>query len=335
MSTSDNPALASLDLATAYKRMRLIRRFEQSVVDLVNKGEIPGATHEYTGQEAIAVGVCSALTVDDRITSTHRGHGHLLAKGADLTGMFAELMARETGLNKGRGGSMHAADVSLGILGANGIVGAGAPIGAGSAWVSKQAGHSSVVVTFFGDGALNQGVLLETMNLATILNLPMVFVCENNGYAVSLRVTDAVGGDIQERANGFGMAAEEVDGMDVNAVYERSAAAIERARNGGGPTFINAITYRFVGHNTGEQYLGLDYRTDDEIESWRPRDPLTLAAAQLDQGTVDRIDGEVEQAIADSIEVALSAPHPDAATASHFMYTDWTVQTDLPEGAAS
>lgn len=311
-----------LDLEAAYRSMKTIRLFEEGLVDLVNRGEIPGATHEYTGQEAVAVGVCSVLRVDDLITSTHRGHGHLIAKGAALPEMFAELTARVTGLNAGRGGSMHAADLSLGIMGANGIVGAGAPIAAGAAWGLRRKGSDAVVVTFFGDGALNQGVLLEAMNLASIWKLPVVFACENNGFAVSLRMEDAVAGDTLDRARGFGMPAERVDGMDVGAVARATAAAVARAREGGGPTFIDFITYRFVGHNTGEKYLGVNYRTADEIDQWRPRDPMQTTGAAIDPAVREAIDAEVVTAIDEAIAFALASPRPAVETAMDFMYAE-------------
>lgn len=303
-----------------YRRMRTIRSFEERVVVLVNSGEIPGATHEYSGEEAVAVGVCAALRDEDVITSTHRGHGHLIAKGIHVKPMLAELMGRETGLNSGRGGSMHAADVSRGILGANGIVAAGAPIAAGAAWSARTAGTDGVAVTFFGDGGVNQGVLAETMNLAVIWNLPLVFACENNGYAVTLRADTAIAGSVTGRAAAYGMPAEHVDGMDVDAVLAASTAAVARARDGGGPTFLEFETYRFVGHNTGERYLGLGYRTDSEIDGWRPRDPLVRTGGQLDPDVRARIDAEVEQLLDEAVEFGRASSAPAAATALEHMY---------------
>lgn len=311
-----------VDLSAAYRAIKTIRLFEEKMVDLVNRGEIPGATHAYTGQEAVAVGVCSVLRVDDRITSTHRGHGHLIAKGASLHRMFAELMARATGLNSGRGGSMHAADLSLGILGANGIVGAGAPIAAGAAWAIRQSGSDAVVVAFFGDGGLNQGVLLEAMNLASIWKLPVLFACENNGYAVSLRAEDAVGGDTLERARGFGIPAVRVDGMDVQAVANATAQAVSRARNGEGPSFIDFTTYRFVGHNTGEEFLGVKYRTAQEIDDWRAQDPLEQVGSELDPSLRAKIDADVAVAMKEAIEYASDSPLPAVETAMDFMYAE-------------
>lgn len=311
-----------MELASAYRQMVTIRRFEEAIVDLVARGEIPGPTHEYTGQEAVAVGMCAALDTSDVITSTHRGHGHLIAKGARVQEMFAELMARSTGLNKGRGGSMHAADFSLGIYGANGMVGAGAPIAVGSALAARLQERDVVVTTFFGDGALNQGVLLEAMNLAALWKLPVIFACENNGYAVTLRVEDAVAGDVLDRARGFGMPAEDVDGMDVEASFAAAVRAVARARAGDGPTFLNFRTYRFVGHNTGERYLGLNYRTADEISDWQTKDPIDRLRVQFTQAEWTAMDAEVEATIADAIEFASSSPRPEPSTALDYMYAE-------------
>ena len=305
----------------AYRSMRTIREFEDWVAKLATSGEIAGATHEYSGQEAVAVGVCSRLRPDDVITSTHRGHGHLIAKGASVLAMMAELMGRETGLNRGRGGSMHAADLALGILGANGIVAAGAPIAAGAAWALRTRGDG-VAVAFFGDGGINQGVLAETMNLASIWRLPMIFACENNGYAVTLRADTAVAGSAVARAAGFDMPASVVDGMDVHAVADASGGAVARARRGDGPTFLEFTTYRFTGHNTGEQYLGLDYRTDDEIASWRLRDPLDSLGAELSEGRREELDREVAAELTAAVDTARSAVVPDPSTATAFMYAD-------------
>src|SRR6476620_3435269 len=231
--------------AELYRTMLLIRRFEERVVDRVNANEIAGVTHEYVGQEAVATGICAALRPDDVITSTHRGHGHLIAKGADVRRMMAELLGRVDGLNRARGGSMHIADLSLGIYGANGIVAAGAPFAAGAAWSFAVDGSGRIAVTFFGEGGANQGILHETMNLAALWKLPVVFVCENNGYAVTLAQERSTAGSIVDRAAAYGMAAAWVDGMDVEAVLEAASRAAERAREGGGPTFLECRTYRF------------------------------------------------------------------------------------------
>lgn len=314
-----------MQLEHQYQTMRTIRSFEQRVVDLVNSGEIAGATHEYTGQEAVAVGVCGELRRDDVITSTHRGHGHLIAKGASVPAMMAELMGRVTGLNKGRGGSMHAADLSLGILGANGIVAAGAPIAAGAAWAAGTAGKSTVAVTFFGDGGVNQGVLAETMNLAVLHRLPLLFACENNGYAVTLSAEHGIAGSITARARAFDMPAAEVDGMDVTECAAATRDAIARARGGDGPTFLEFRTYRYVGHNTGERYLGLSYRSDAEIERWRARDPIEQAARLLGPDVCARVDAEVDRLLEDAVAFARSSPEPDPGSARDYMYADGLV----------
>src|SRR5499427_3895684 len=241
----DNPPQPPAVSAGLYRTVRLIRRFEERAIEMVRSGVINGGIHPYIGGEAIAAGVCAALRADDLITSTHRGHGHVLAKGSDPVRMLAELAGRETGLNAGRGGSMHAADVSMGIYGANAIVGASAAIAAGAAWSHRRAGHDRVAVTFFGDGAVNQGVLLEALNLASLRRLPVIFVCENNQFATSMRVQDTTAGTITGRPGAFGIPAETVDGMDAEAVLEAASGAVARARGGDVPTFLECLTYRF------------------------------------------------------------------------------------------
>ncbi len=312
------------ELLVAYRSMRLIRQFEELVVQLVNSNEIAGVTHEYIGQEAVAVGMCRALAERDVLTSTHRGHGHLLARGAAPEGMLAELLGRETGLNRGHGGSMHIADVGLGIYGANGMVGGGVPFALGAA--SVQDGDAvRVAVAFFGDGALNQGVLLESMNLAAAWNLPVVFCCENNGYAVTTRSADSMRVSPRERAEGFGITALEVDGMDVAAVAESAAWAVERARRGDGPTFLDCRCYRFVGHHTAERTMNLTYRTQDEIDAWRDRDPLDvavrlLATAGVSVDVISQIDDDVRDELSRALEEARQGTEPDRGSALRFMY---------------
>jgi pyruvate dehydrogenase E1 component alpha subunit len=303
-----------------YRTMRLIRRFEERIVDLVNANEIAGVTHEYVGQEAVATGVCAALGPDDVITSTHRGHGHVIAKGADVRRMMAELLGRVDGLNRGRGGSMHVADLGVGVLGANGIVAAGAPFAAGAAWAGRRDGTDVVAATFFGDGGANQGVLHETMNLCALRGLPVLFVCENNGYAVTLAQEQSTAGSLVERAAAYGMAAETVDGMDVDAVLLAASTAVARARAGEGPTFLECRTYRFFGHHTAERTMKLEYRTDDEIAAWRRRDPLTLAGAALDDEVRERIDAEVEDALDDAVAFARASAFPDPEEALDLVY---------------
>lgn len=320
------------ELSALYRTMRMIRSFEEAVVKMVNTNEIPGVTHEYIGQEAVATGMCSALTAEDVLTSTHRGHGHLIARGADPGRMFAELMARDGGLNRGRGGSMHVADVSLGIYGANGIVGAGAPFAAGAASIPGSSGPR-VSVAFFGDGALNQGTLLETFNLAAAWDLPMVFCCENNGYAVTTPASKSSKVTPLERATGFGLAARSVDGMNVEAVADAAVWAVDHARSGAGPVFLDCRCYRFVGHNTGEHTLGVNYRTTQEIDDWKLKDPLISTALRLveDHGLgkedIDAIDESVAEEIASATDFARQSPHPSPSSAVDFMYATTTLTT--------
>ena len=311
-------------LIALYRTMRLIRRFEERVVELVNRDEIPGVTHEYVGQEAVATGVCHALRPEDVITSTHRGHGHILAKGGDPRRMMAELMGRATGYNRGRGGSMHIADLSLGIYGANGIVGAGAPIACGAALAAKLQGADRVAVAFFGDGGINQGVVHEALNLAAIWKLPVVFVCENNGYAISAPIGQmAAIGRLADRAAAYGMPGESVDGMDVLAVHAAAGRAVALARSGGGPTLIECRTYRFVGHFTAEKARGIKYRSDEEVAEWRKRDPLVTYPARLSQeGICDTagVDAEVEAVLDEAVAFARASPFPAPEEALDGMY---------------
>ncbi|MFC4013707.1 thiamine pyrophosphate-dependent dehydrogenase E1 component subunit alpha [Nonomuraea purpurea] len=302
--------------------MRLIREFEELCLEMALSGELVGGIHPYIGQEAVAVGVCSRLAVNDVITSTHRGHGHVLAKGADPKRMLAELCGSTEGLNHGRGGSMHAADVSLGIFGANGIVGAGAPIAVGAAWAARRAGRDQVAVSFFGDGALSQGVVLEAFNLAALWSLPVVFVCENNGYATSLPVTAGLAGDPVRRAAGFGVTARAVDGMDVEAVAEAASEAVDGCRRGAGPYFLECRTYRFNGHHSYEHQVGLNYRDDDEVARWRDRDPLTLQAGRLPADVVEAADEEIAALLADAVAFARSSPAPDPGDALRYLYAN-------------
>jgi TPP-dependent pyruvate/acetoin dehydrogenase alpha subunit len=257
-----------------HKRMVRIRLFEEAAGRLAEAAKLPGFLHLYVGEEAVAAGVCAALNDDDHITSTHRGHGHLVAKGGDLNRMMAELMGKSTGYCKGKGGSMHISDLSLGMLGANGIVGAGSPIAVGAAFANKYRGRGQVAVAFFGDGATNIGAFHEAANMACALHLPIVFACENNEYGEftprdkTMAITDIV-----DRAAGYGMPGVIVDGMDAIAVHEAALEAVERARAGGGPSLIEAKTYRFYNHH-GVQNLGLKYRSDDEVARWKERDPI-------------------------------------------------------------
>ncbi|MFD5086102.1 thiamine pyrophosphate-dependent dehydrogenase E1 component subunit alpha [Kitasatospora sp. NPDC058406] len=303
-----------------YRMLRLIRSFEEQALALVKSGVITGGIHPYIGQEAVAVGVCAALAPGDRLTSTHRGHGHVLARGVDPARLLAELAGRVDGLNRGRGGSMHAADLRLGILGANGIVGAGAPIAVGAAWAARQAGEPTVAVAFFGDGALNQGVLLESFNLAAMWRLPVLFVCENNGYATTLPAETAVAGSALGRAAAFGIQAAAVDGMDTEAVRTAAEQAVARAREGGGPAFLECRTYRFEGHHTMERRMKLNYRSAEEVDAWREQDPLPRAAAAIGADRAAELDAEVTAELAAAERFALDSPHPDPAGAADHLY---------------
>ncbi len=311
--------------AELYRRMRLIRGFEELALRLVKSGDIVGGTHPYIGEEAVAVGVCSALADQDLLTSTHRGHGHVLAKGADPGRMLAELAGRDTGLNRGRGGSMHAADVAMGILGANAIVGAAAPIAVGAAWAARRSGSGQVVATFFGDGGLNQGVLLEALNLAALWRLPVLFVCENNGYATTMPTRAGVAGTAAGRAGAFGIPAQTVDGMDVEAVRDAAALAADRARGGGGPALIECLTYRFGPHHTMEFRIRLSYRTQEEIDEWRRRDPLDIQGGRITAADRDQLDAEVRELLAEAEAFALASPRPDPAGALDYLYASGLV----------
>lgn len=311
---------AGVDAGPLYRTVRLIRRFEERAIDLVRAGEIVGGIHPYLGQEAIAAGVCAALRPDDLITSTHRGHGHVLAKGADPARMLAELCGRVTGLNGGRGGSMHAADFSIGVFGANAIVGAAGSILTGAVWARRRLGGDQVGATFFGDGAVNEGMLLEAFSLAALWSVPVVFVCENNGYATTMPVAQAVAGTITGRAEAFGMPAVTVDGQDPEAVRDATRAAVERARTGGGPSLLECHTYRFDAHHTFEHDVRLDYRDAAEVARGRLRDPVDIQGARLDADQRARIDAEVETVLAEAVEFALSSPTPDPADALAHLY---------------
>jgi acetoin:2,6-dichlorophenolindophenol oxidoreductase subunit alpha len=304
------------DLLELTRTVVTIREFELKVRELVAANEIAGVTHEYIGQEGVAAGVCHALTPHDYITSTHRGHGHSIAKGASLTGMFAELLGRDTGLNKGRGGSMHVASVANGVLGANGIVGAGVPFALGAAWSAKMRGSDAVAVAFFGDGGSNQGVTLESMNLAALWKLPVLFACENNQYAVSMRSGDAIAGDLLTRARGFGLSAAECDGMSPEQVLKTVREVLPSIR-AGEPSFVEFQTYRFVGHHTAER---LTYREDSEVEVWRSRDPVQQLARALGTDRFDGIKAKVRLDIDEALSRARQGPVPAPETARNFMY---------------
>ncbi|GAA2182948.1 thiamine pyrophosphate-dependent dehydrogenase E1 component subunit alpha [Micromonospora lupini] len=312
--------MTDADPVRLYRTVRLIRRFEQCAVELVHGGQIVGGIHPYLGQEGIAAGVCAALGVDDVLAGTHRGHGHVLARGADPARMLAELCGRLTGLNAGRGGSMHAADLSIGVLGANAIVGASGAIITGAVWARRRQGHDTVGVSFFGDGAVNEGMLLEAFNLAALWRVPVLFVCENNGYATTMPVAGAVAGSIAGRAAAFGIRAVEVDGQDPEAVRDASVAAVGRMRAGGGPELIEARTYRFDAHHTFEHAVRLDYRPPDEVSRGRARDPVRIQGERLPDAERAAVDAEVEATLDAAVRFALDSPEPDPADALTYLY---------------
>jgi acetoin:2,6-dichlorophenolindophenol oxidoreductase subunit alpha len=293
---------------TLYERMIRIRAFEEKVQQLFKLGKLPGFVHLYIGEEAVAVGACSVLRDDDRITSTHRGHGHLIAKGADVGRMMAELFGRRSGYCKGKGGSMHIFDFGLGILGANGIVGGGIPIATGAALADQVIGRDSVTVAFFGDGAANQGVLHEALNLSSVWRLPVIYLCENNQYTEWMRTEDITAGKIADRAHAFGVPGEQVDGNDVFAVRDAVSIAVARARGGEGPSLIEALTYRHLAHNEGEEVFSGVYRPPEEVEAWKARDPIAALRRRLAEEaevTADDLDG-IERRERETIDAAVA-----------------------------
>jgi pyruvate dehydrogenase E1 component alpha subunit len=306
-----------------YRKIRFIRRFEERSVELVAAGEIASGVHPCIGQEAVGVGVCSTLTHDDIVLSSHRGHGHLLAKGCDPARVLAEMCGRVTGIDKGRGGSFHPSDFSANVYNSTGTVGHGCAIAAGVAWaVARSDAPDRVVVSFFGDGAVTQGSLLEGFNLAALWRLPVVYVCENNKYATTLPVETAVAGSITGRGEAFGIPSSTVDGQDVDVVRAAAAEAVERARSGGGPTLLEFDTYRYHGHHTFELKTRLKYRTEEEIARWKQRDPLDIQAARVPADVRERIDADVEAELAEVVAFAVASPKPDPADALEYMYTD-------------
>lgn len=299
-----------------YRQMFLIRRFEEKCNELFLQGRIPSTLHLYAGQEAVAVGFCSLLRVDDYITSTHRPHGHALAKGVSARAIMAELFAKETGCCRGKGGSMHVGDIRVGMLPAIAIVGAGAPIAVGIGLSAKMRGTEQIAVCFFGDGGANEGAVHEAMNMAAIWKLPVIFVVENNLYAASTPVATAFAiPDIADRAHAYGFPGVVVDGMDVLAVRECADAAIERARSKQGPTLVECKTYRFVGHSRSD---ARNYRSRDEENEWLARDPIArlgnflVSQNSATRAALDAIQNEVDAEIQDAIAFAEASPDPKA-----------------------
>lgn len=309
-----------------YRRMVMIRQFEEQVNQLYTRALMPGLAHLYIGEEAIAVGVCEALNTDDYITSTHRGHGHCLAKGAALDRMFAELLGKEAGYCKGKGGSMHIADPDTGNLGANAIVAGSAGIATGAAFSAKRLGTGQVAVCFFGDGALGQGLLYEVMNMAALWKLPVIYVCENNMYNEYTHYLETTAGDILLRGPAFGMPSETVDGQDVRAVYATMRKLVDRARGGEGPAFVVCDTYRYHGHHVGDinrEY----YRSKQEEQMWKTeRDPIQLLVTWLtsqnlaDKAQFDQIQAEVQSEMEKAVQFALASPYPSTDKVEQDVY---------------
>jgi pyruvate dehydrogenase E1 component alpha subunit len=312
-------------LLDMYEKMVRIRLFEEKAVELFLKGVLPGFLHSSIGQEAIPVGTCAALREDDWLASTHRGHGDMIAKGARVDLMMAELFAKKTGYCKGKGGSMHIADLDLGILGATGIVGGGLPIANGAALAIQLRGGDQVIICFFGDGASNEGAFHEALNLAGVWNLPVIFICQNNLYAESTpqRQHQKIK-DVFIRAESYGMPGTGVDGNDVFAVYETVSSAVERARKKGGPSLIECKTYRWLGHYVGDPSTA--YRTKEEVEEWKKRDPLKLfrekllAMGVLGEKDPEEINHKIEKEIEDAVIFAQDSPDPELEEALEDIY---------------
>ncbi|RYG92833.1 thiamine pyrophosphate-dependent dehydrogenase E1 component subunit alpha [Loktanella sp. IMCC34160] len=316
------------DYLRMYRQMVRIRSFEDNANQLYLSAKMPGLTHMYSGEEAVAVGICEALTDSDRITSTHRGHGHCVAKGAEFKEMFCELLGKEEGYCRGKGGSMHIADQSHGNLGANAIVGGSMGIATGSALRAKLQGSDDVTVCFFGDGATAQGLLYEVMNMAALWNLPVIYACENNGYSEYTKTEEIAAGSITARAEAFGIEAHQVDGQDVLAVNDLTQKLVARARKGEGPFFIELMTYRYHGHHVGDinrEY----YRSKAEEKDWKEnRDPITrfrhflVQEGIASEDEIEAINAEVEKDAADAVEYALAAKYPDVSEVDMHVFAD-------------
>jgi len=320
--------LSREELVKAYRLMRTIRSFEERVFSEFENGKIPGFVHLYSGQEACAVGACMNLTDDDKIGSTHRGHGHCIAKGVDVRGMMHEIYGRRDGVCGGKGGSMHIADLDKGMIGANAIVGGAPPLAVGAALAAKTKGDGTVALSFTGDGGSNQGTVFEAMNLAVVLQLPVIFVFENNGFGEGTGHDYAVGSrDIANRAAGFGMPATRVDGTDFFAVHEAVGEAVRRAREGGGPSAVELVAKRFGGHFVGDAML---YRTAEERERcMREEDPLLVfrrkvtEAQLLTEAQLDALDADVASLIDEAARSADAAPFPTAADLEADVYVSY------------
>jgi pyruvate dehydrogenase E1 component alpha subunit len=315
-------------LREMYYRMRRIRRFEETAEELYKRGIVVGLLHLYLGEEAVATGVCLALRDEDYITSTHRGHGHLIAKGGDVKRLLAELCGRVTGYCRGKGGSMHAADLSLGILGANGVVGGGFGIATGAALSAKKRKSGQVIICFFGDGAANQGIFMEVLNMAALWKLPVVYVCENNNFGEYTRFDEATitSQPIGARAAAFGLPTVQVDGNDVIAVYQAAREAADRARAGEGPSFIEARTYRLSGHHMGDVGFSRRYRTKEELDArWR-QEPVgrfrtwLLENQVLSEEEVAEVEAQVEAEMQEAADFVSQSPMPDLSELTEHVY---------------
>jgi pyruvate dehydrogenase E1 component alpha subunit len=312
-------------LVELYRVMVRIRTFEERVAKEFEMGNIPGFVHLYVGEEAVATGTCANLRPDDYITSTHRGHGHLIAKGGKTDRMMAELYGKKTGYNKGKGGSMHIADMDIGILGANGIVGGGISIAAGAALSAQMRGTDQVAICFFGDGANNRGTFHEGINLAACWRLPVVYILENNQYAIDTFIAESCKlANLSDRAKGYGIPGKTVDGNDVLAVYEAVGKAVARARKGQGPTLIECKTYRHYSHAQGDTQIY--YRTKEELEDWNKRDPIPRYRKQLvemgvfTENDAKKIDQEMKDEIEKAVEFARESPYPAPEEALEDVY---------------
>lgn len=315
------------DLLALHRRMLLIRRVEERLGDDFKAGMLPGPVHLYIGEEAVAVGVCAHLSDRDWIASTHRGHGHFLAKGGETRPMIAEVYGRATGICRGMGGSMHVADFGRGIIGANGIVGGGIALTVGAALAAQLDRKGHVAVAFFGDGAANQGVLMEALNVGALWKLPLVLVCENNGFSEFSPTGTVTAGAIADRAKPFGIPGVTVDGNDLLAVWQAARAAVRRARDGGGPTLIEARTYRLRGHVEAEvTFLQGRYREEGEVEAWRAKDPLARFASYLTgnglatEADLVRLGEDVAAEVADAVAFAEASPWPEDGQELRFMF---------------
>ena len=309
-------------LVNFYETMYRMRRFEEEIFEFYKKGMMAGLAHLYMGEEAVATGVCGALNEDDYLGSTHRGHGHLVARGADIKKMMAEILGKETGYSKGKGGSMHIMALDKGILGANGIVGAGIPIATGAAYSAKYRGTNQVAVSFFGDGASNEGTFHESLNMASAWKLPVIYVIENNLYGISVDTRDVTNvTDLADRAKGYGIPGVVVDGMNVVAVYEVAKEAVARARRGEGPTLIECKTYRWQGHHVGDPANYRSRRNPNEKAEWMKKDPVTNLKEKMikDEVAVEaeivKIENKVEKEIQEAVKFAAESPYPDVSEA--------------------